>query len=112
MSAADRCQDRLYPPRWRVKIDPFAVVEEQLGSVDIWASSVLTIMFSGDEPNVRASRRFGAFMYGNGVGASDAWKLYMACQGTRGRWRKIADSEAWIVYAMGYVLLEIYSTVI
>ena len=79
MSAADRCQDRLYPPRWRVKIDPFAVVEEQLGSVDIWASSVLTIMFSGDEPNVRASRRFGAFMYGNGFGASDAVKLYMAC---------------------------------
>ena len=85
-------------------------MEEQLGSVDIWPSGVLTVMFSGEEP-VRASS-FGAFMYGNGVGASDAWKLYMACQGTRGRWRKIADSEAWIVYAMGYVLLEIYSTVI
>jgi hypothetical protein len=47
-----------------------AVVEEQLGSVDIWPSGVLTVMFSGEEP-VRASS-FGAFMYGNGVSASDA----------------------------------------
>ena len=36
MSAADRCQDRVYPARWRVKMDPHAVVEEELGGIDIW----------------------------------------------------------------------------
>jgi len=45
-----------------------------------WAASIFgSWLFSGDEPNVRTSRRFGAFMYGNGFGASDAVKLYMAC---------------------------------
>ena len=52
MSATERFQDRPYPARWRVKMDPVALVEEQLGSVDIRPSVVLTIIFSRDEPNV------------------------------------------------------------
>jgi hypothetical protein len=74
-------------------MDPLAVVEQQLGSVDIWPSGVLTVMFSGDEPNLRASRRLVAFMYGKGVGASDTVMLFMACQGTNDRWRKMAESQ-------------------
>ena len=50
-------------------------------------------MFIGDEPNLMASRRFGAFMYGNDVGASDAVKWYMVCQGTNDRWRNIAENQ-------------------
>ena len=62
MTAAARRQDRLYPARWRVKMDPLAVVEEQMGSFDMWPSGVLSIMFSCDEPNVCCSRMFGEFM--------------------------------------------------
>ena len=69
------------------------MVEEQLGSVDIWSSGVLTVMFSGEKPNLSASRRFGAFTYGNAVSASNAVKLYMACQGTNDRWRKLAETH-------------------
>ena len=71
-----------------MKMDPLALVEEQLSSVDIWPSGDLTVMFSGDEPNVRVIRRFG-----NGVSAIDAVKLCMTCQGPHDRWRKMAETQ-------------------
>ena len=56
-------------------MDPLAVVEEKLGSVDRWPSCVLTDMFY-EESKVRFSRRVAAFLYENGV--RDDAKLYMA----------------------------------
>ena len=55
-------------------MDPLAVVEEKMGSVDMWQSSVLNDMFY-EEPKVRVSRRVAAFLYGNGVIVRDAAKL-------------------------------------
>ena len=45
-------------------MDPLAVVEEKLDSVDPWPSSVLTDMFY-KEPKVSVSRRVAAFLHGN-----------------------------------------------
>ena len=42
-------------------MDPIVVVEEKLGSVDRWPSSVLTDMFY-EEHKVRFSRRVAAFL--------------------------------------------------
>ena len=60
-------------------MDPLAVVEEKLGSVDTWPSSVLTDMFH-EEPKVNVSRRVAAFLHGNGVSVKDAANLYKASQ--------------------------------
>ena len=58
---------------WLLAMDPLAVVEEKLGSVDGWHSSVIMDMFC-EKPKVRVSRRVAEFMYGNGVSVSDAAK--------------------------------------
>jgi len=58
-------------------IDPLAVVEEKLGSVDTWPSRVLIDTFY-EEPNVSVSRKIAAFLHGNGVSAKNAAKLYKA----------------------------------
>ena len=42
-------------------MDPLAVVEAQLGSVDSWSSYVLRLMFMF-EPNSRAMKKVAAFM--------------------------------------------------
>jgi len=61
-------------------IYPLAVVEEQLDSgFDGRPTRIIRDKFH-EEPNVRVSRRLGAFTYGNGVSVSDAGKLYKACQ--------------------------------
>ena len=115
VSAADRWQNLLYPARWKVKMDPLAVVEEQLGRVDMWPSGVLSMMFSCDEPNVWWSRRFGAFMYGNGVWACDALKLYIwhvrGRMKGRERKRRLRCTDG-ICGGVCVVLLEIYFTII
>jgi ABC-type sulfate transport system permease subunit len=64
-------------------MDPLAVVEGELGSVDTWPSSLLTDMFC-KEPIV--SRKVASFLHGNGINAKDAAKLYWACQAA---WRNV-----------------------
>ena len=68
-------------------MDPLAVVEELLGSVDTWPSSVLIDMFC-KEPKVGVSRRVATFLHGNCVSAKDAAKLYKACQAA---WRNVSE---------------------
>jgi hypothetical protein len=70
-------------------MDPLAVVEDKLGSVDMWPSSVTTDMFY-KEPKVRVSRRVAAFLYGNGVSVRDAAKLYKASQTA---WRNVSKKH-------------------
>jgi len=55
-------------------MDSRAVVEEQLGSVDSWPTTAITDIFY-EQPKVSVSRRVAAFMYGNGVSASEAANL-------------------------------------
>jgi len=54
-------------------------VEEKLGSVDTWPSSVPTDMFY-EEPEVSDSRRVTAFLHGKFFSVKDAAKLYKASQ--------------------------------
>ena len=61
-------------------MDPLAVVEAQLGSVDSWQSYVLRLMFML-EPNPHVMKKVAAFMYGNNVRLSDAVACYKACNG-------------------------------
>ena len=61
-------------------MDPLAVVEAQLGTVDSWPSYVLRLMFI-IEPNSFAMKKGAAFMYGNHVRLSDAVACYKACNG-------------------------------
>jgi len=72
-------------------MDSLAVVEEKLGSVDRWPSSVLTDMFY-KAPEVRVSRRVAAFLYGNGVSVRDAAKLYKASQAAC---RKVSETHTY-----------------
>jgi len=60
-------------------MDPLAVVEEQMGRIEIWPTSVITDMFH-EELKVCVTSRVAAFMYGNGVNLSDVVKLYKACK--------------------------------
>ena len=61
-------------------IDKLAVVEAQLGIVDIWPSYVLRDMFLW-EPNSRVTKKVAAFMYGNSVRLCEAVACYNACKG-------------------------------
>ena len=61
-------------------MDPLAVVEAQLGIVDIWPSYVLSDMFLW-EPNSRVTKNVAAFMYGKCVRLSDTVACYDACNG-------------------------------
>ena len=61
-------------------MDPLAVVEAQLGSVDSWPPYVLRLVFML-EPNSRVMKKVAAFMYGNNVRLSDAVACYKACNG-------------------------------
>ena len=61
-------------------MDPLAVVEAQLGSVDSWPPYVLRLMFML-EPNSRVMKKVAAFMYGNSVRQSDVVACYKACNG-------------------------------
>jgi hypothetical protein len=70
-------------------VGPLAVVEEQLGSVESWPTSVIMDMFH-EELKVSVSRRVAAFMYGNGVSVSDAANLYKACQAA---WRNVSETH-------------------
>ena len=47
-------------------MDPLAVVEGELGSVDTWPSSLLSDMFC-KEPSV--GRRVASFLHGKGISA-------------------------------------------
>jgi len=58
-------------------MDPLAVVEAQLGSVDSWPPFLLRFMFKL-EANSRVMRKVAAFMYGKNVRLSDAVS-YDAC---------------------------------
>jgi len=51
---------------WLLAMDPLAVVEDKLGSVDSWPSNLLTDMFC-EEHKVSVSKRVAAFVYGNGA---------------------------------------------
>ena len=55
-------------------MDPLAIVEEKLGSVDTWPSSVLNDMYYG-ETKVNVSRRVAAFLDSNPVSEKDAAML-------------------------------------
>jgi len=61
-------------------MDPLAVVEAKLGSVDSWPSYVLRYMFLL-KANSHVMKKAAAFMYGNNVGLSDAVACYNACNG-------------------------------
>ena len=78
-------------------MDPLAVVEEELCSVDTWSSSVLIDMFC-KEPTVSVSKRVAAFLHGKGISAKDAAKLYWACQAA---WRNVSETRVRVVYAVG-----------
>ena len=64
-------------------MDPLAVVEAQLGSVDSWPPYVLRLMFML-ETNSRVMK-VAAFMYRNNVRLSDAVACYKACNGCHQR---------------------------
>ena len=78
-------------------MDPLAVVEEKLDSVDPWPSSVLTDMFY-KEPKVSISRTVTTFLYGNGVSVRDAAKFYKESQAA---WRNISETQVRVIYAVG-----------
>ena len=61
-------------------MDPHAVVEAQLGSVDSWPPYVLRLMFML-RPNSCVMKKVAAFMYGNNVKLSDSVACYNACNG-------------------------------
>jgi len=75
-------------------MDSLAVVEEELGTVDTWPSSVLTDMFC-KEPAVSVSRRVAAFLHGNGISAKDAAKLYKVCQAA---WINVSETHMYVWY--------------
>jgi hypothetical protein len=78
-------------------MDPLAAVEEKLGSVDSWPSSVLTDMFQ-EKSKVSVSRMVAACLYGNGVSVRDAAKLYKTSQAS---WRNVSETHVRVVYAGG-----------
>jgi len=59
-------------------MNPLAVVEAQLGIVDIWPPYVLRYMFLS-EPISYIMKKVAAFMYGNSVRLSDVVACYNAC---------------------------------
>ena len=59
---------------WLHAMDPLAVVEEKMVSVDSWPSNVLTDKFY-KKPKVRFSNRVASFLYGNGVSVRDFAKF-------------------------------------
>ena len=61
-------------------MDPLAVVETQLFSVDSWPSYVLRLEFI-PEPNSRVMKKVAALIYGNNVRLSDAIACYNTCNG-------------------------------
>ena len=56
-------------------MDPLAVVETQLSSVDSWPPYVLRLMFMLG-PNSRVMKKVAAFMYRKNVRLSDAVACY------------------------------------
>ena len=70
-------------------MNPLAVVESYLGSVERWPSSLLMDMFT-EESKARVIRRLAAFMYGNYVTVSDAVACFNACNGMN---RSYVDSS-------------------
>ena len=70
-------------------MDPVAVVEEKLGSVDSWPSSALTDMFY-EEPKVRVNMMVAVFLYGNVVSVSDAANFYKASQAA---WTNVSETH-------------------
>jgi hypothetical protein len=76
-------------------MDPFAVVEAQLSTVDISQQYVLRIRFML-EPNSRVMKKVAAFMYGNNVRMSDAVACYNTCNG-RHQSRVETVLRAWYV---------------
>ena len=65
-------------------MDPLAVVEAQLSSVDSWPPYVLRLMFMLD-PNPRVMKKVAAFMCGNNVRLSVGVGCYKVCNGHRSR---------------------------
>ena len=65
-------------------MDPLAVVEAQLGSVDSWPEYELTRMFIL-KPNPLLVKHVATFMYGNNVRLSDVVACYDACNGRHQR---------------------------
>jgi hypothetical protein len=74
-------------------------MEEKLGSVGTWPSSVLTDMFC-KEPTVSVRNRVAVFLHGNGVSVKDGAKLYKASQAA---WRNASETHVRVVYAVGQV---------
>ena len=61
-------------------MDPLAVFDAQLGSVDSWPPYVLRLMFML-EHNSRVMKKVAAFMYGKNVRLSNAVARYKPCNG-------------------------------
>ena len=61
-------------------MDPLAVVEAHLGSVDSWTPYAFRLMFML-EPNSRGMKKVAVFMYGINVRLSDAVACYNARNG-------------------------------
>ena len=80
-------------------MDPLAVVEEKLGIVDTWPSSVLTDMFY-NEPKVSVSSRFAAFLHGNVFSVRDAAKLYKVSQAA---WRNVSEYVVYSLWLVGII---------
>jgi hypothetical protein len=70
-------------------MDSPAVVEEKLGSVDTWPSSVLTDKFY-EEPKGSVGRKVAVFLYSNGVSVMDAAELYKTSQAA---WRNVSETH-------------------
>ena len=58
--------------------NPLRVVEQRLGIVDTWPSSIIWFLFL-ERPTHRAIRLLSAFFYGNYISPSLATRLYELC---------------------------------
>ena len=74
-------------------MNPLAVVEAHLRTVDIWPPYVLRDMILW-QPNSRGTKKVAAFMYWNGVRLRDAVACCNACNGRHQRLVEMA-LRAW-----------------
>ena len=70
-------------------MDPLAVVEEKLGNVDTWPSSVLTDMYY-EEHKVKVNRRVAEIIHGRDVSVKYTAKLYKVSQTA---WRNVSETH-------------------
>jgi len=66
-------------------MDPLSVVEQYLGAVETWPTTVIMNMMV-ENPTAPSVCAISAFMYGNRVPLSEAIRCFQACNGGRSRY--------------------------